>query len=113
MRFEISAEAVAEQERALSALCTRAVHRGRGRIDSGIVSQSRGEPRALDASAGLALVAFTVCLASAIWIFRYRTELLRFPRRPVARESGRRESGRHRGLPGAERMARADLRHEQ
>jgi hypothetical protein len=91
LSFEISAEAVAEQERTLSGLRTRAGTVVAAASIAGSFLGAAASRGALDASAVLALIAFTASLASSIWILLPHELVFAFRGDALLAESGRRE----------------------
>lgn len=91
LSYEISAHAVAEQERALTGLRTRAGTVAAAASIAGSFLGAAASRGALGAWAVLALVAFALCLASAIWVLLPHELVFAFRGDTLLDESGRRE----------------------
>ena len=90
LSYEINAAAVAEQERALSGLRTRAGTVLAAASIAGSFLGAKSTSGSLSAWAILALIAFTLCLASSIWVLLPHRLVFAFRGDALLAESDRR-----------------------
>jgi hypothetical protein len=91
LSYEISANAVAEQERALTGLRTRAGTVAAAASIAGPFLGAAASRGALGERAVFALIAFALCLGSAIWVSLPHELVFAFRGDKLLDESGRRE----------------------
>jgi hypothetical protein len=108
LSYQLTADALAEQERTLNALRTRAGTVVAVASISGSFLGAKVNHGSLDVWAILALIAFVLCLAAAIWVllphrlvFAFRGEAL------LAESDHQGVGGRRRGLPRGRDLDRA------
>lgn len=108
LSYQLTADALAEQERAVNALRTRAGTVVAAASISGSFLGAKVNQGSVDVWAILALIAFVLCLATAIWGAPAASTRVRVPRQGTScGERSSRCAGCARGLPRGRDLDRA------
>lgn len=106
--YQLTAEALREQERAVAALRTRAGTVLAAASVSGSFLGTKVSHGSLDVWAVLALIAFVLCVGAAIYVLLPHKLMFAFRARPCSRRAITRASTMSRGLPRRGHLDRAD-----